>query len=253
MNNLMYFFPGKHGVTDALLRECALSQIVEDTVAETREVIGGPGGQAGVCVVFRRADSESVRVAYDGAAQHWEECAGGAYWIGYWRDVVPGPQDLARDVQVAGHLVELADGREWIIPLVRQFDGGTAVPQVIKFRADGSVEHDINPKYSEFYSRGMQVWESVAQDNKWGPSEEWILDTAIEALTVNYHVGKWEVSALGLLDTRNTTLVVQAIVDGPTYKRWTDLKKNAELPLDSFSLSDGSMDSSQDTDPPAQT
>jgi len=253
MSSLIYFFPGKHAATSDVVREVGLSAVLDGTTAAWREVSNGPGEKSGVCAVFRRAGRDEERVLYDEAAQHWEECAGGAYWIGYWRDAVPGPQDLARQVQVAGHGVELADGREWLIPLVRQFDGGTAVPQVIKFRADGSVEHDINPKYSTFYERGMQVWESVAQDNKWGPSEQWILDTAIEALTVNYMVGKWEASVLGLLDTRNVSLIVQAIVDGPTYKRWADLKKNAELPLDSFSLSDGSMDSFQTTGPPAQT
>lgn len=253
MNHLMYFFPGKHGVTDALLRECGLTQIVEGTESETREVIGGPGGQAGVSVVFRRADSESVRVAYDGETQHWEECAGGAYWVGYWRDAVPGPQDLARKVQIDGHMVELLDGNQWRIPLVRQWDGRTGLPCRIKLDPSGQEIQSVNPKHEPLYARVMSELERLTSGENYTLSNTDMMDIAAQSLCANYHMGKWEASALGLFDTQNLRLVFDALIDMDALRKMQDAQKKTQSASDTSSSCDGLEEICQDTRQLAQT
>lgn len=253
MSHLIYFFPGKHGVTDALLRDCGLSQVIEGTVAESREVLNGPGDKSGVCAVFRRTSDSDVRVLYQESAQHWDECAGGAYWIGYWRDAVPGPQDLARQVQIDGHMVELLDGNQWRIPLVRQWDGRTALPCRIKLDPSGQEIQSVNPKHEPLYARVMHELERLTSGEEYTLSNTDMMDIAAQSLRANYHMGKWEASAIGLFDTQNLRLVFDALVDMDALRAMQDAQKKTQFASDTSSFCDGSEEDCRDMHPLAQT
>lgn len=212
---MLYFFPNEKGIPgasgkDALLRRCGLREVIGDTSMPYRQS-SGPGGHAGI-VVDTSADERAI---IDMTAQTWTECAGGAFWYGYWTERKPGPNELGRRSQVDGHLVRLSDGNDWLVPLVRAISGGTKLPRVIRFTPDGRTVLDVHSGYQAFYDMGMTVWDEFLLRERYAENLDSLLPVTIAALTVNYRVGKWEAGALGLIDTQNILQIAHAIIDGP--------------------------------------
>jgi len=213
-----------------------------DRQPTSREQIGcGPSGKSGV--VFADPDRMGAGgIGYYPDQQTWEavpvEEGEPVLWIGFWNDNRPSPQDLARKEQVTGPRVRLADGQEWMVPLVQHWeeDGKRcALPQVVKRLAKGTwVCGEIVPKYRAIWEASQRFWgvlmsmyEAAAGGDRTEDYQfDGLYDFASELLGLNYAIGPLEVSALGLFtsDDMAQNVILQAI-SWPVLMDW--LKKNA--------------------------
>lgn len=240
MNGFLYYISGKtREITADEIKECGLGYAIpaEKTAGG---VMAGPDGKNGVIL----ADARRVlahRVQYKADEQTWRRVPGTAgSWVGMWNDGVPGPADLARDKQLAGHYVTLGDDREWLVPvargLVENEDAGrlewyTALPQRRELNDAGEwVSGDVMPKYGPLWDLACRLFDHTCGYSKsinvftFSGAD----DGAALALGYNYAgLGRAEVSLLGLFDETICKEVLEMVIDWPV---WSDFLKKKLQP-----------------------
>lgn len=225
---LLYFLPEVLVVT---ARNChdhysnfGLSNVLTGANLECRTVECGPTTKHG-CVLAECQGG--ARIGFYPKLQEWSEVAGGAYWIGYYRDAKPGPDDLGRAEQYGGHAVRLADGNEWLVPIVRLAGGDTGLPKAVKWGKDGALIQTVLPQYAELCIHGEELAEQVLENGVIDGDIDYLASLCVSALALNYRISKWETSALSLFTTPIIQSVLEAMIDVPTALYWmSQLKKN---------------------------
>lgn len=252
MSGLVYYIPGRTSIERPDLAALGLDAVWGVGLAQCQCSRGPDGaGAGGVCIGYAPDDPAGAppRVGYYPEDQEWSAAAGGAYWIGFEKAARPRPQDLARQSQLMGHEVELADGARWLVPVARRYTGGSPLPQTIRLAADGSAVMEIAPAFRAFSAEVEKLFPAFIHGNfpalagpepaggrpvyTWADRLRW----CATALGLNYRIGPWELSALGLLTTEAAKAIERAIIDWPSVEAEIDAlsKKN------SASRSDGSI------------
>jgi len=130
-------------------------------------------------------------------------------------------------------VVTLADGNEWLVPVARAFAQGVRLPAAMRLGPNGEILYEILPRYMGFAARVERFWAEFFEALSAEPAaagasgrepsgsitERELFDLAVEALGLNYLLGQWEVSHLGLLSTLALPIVLRAIIDVPTVER----------------------------------
>lgn len=232
MGALLYFLPEVKGGVSALatasngrLVSYGLADMLGENVS-TRGADAGPSGTHGLVVSH---SGRATQIGYWPDRQTWSEvpaCEGRlAAWIGFATDSPPGPDDLARDEQVGGHMIKLGDGREWLIPIARAFPDDSPIDEILRIGPNGELVKAPLPKYAAITADADRVWrmmESANDDPNQIPSEDAIIPDldciaiATRALAINYRVRTQEVSALDLILRSTVMPVLLALIDYPT-------------------------------------
>lgn len=175
-------------------------------------------------------------------------------WVGVENDAPPTPQDLRRPALVRGYDIELLDGREWHVPVIRTPWDATHLPQAMLF--------DEHHKYSEpLLSQYQPVFDAFSEVVSWFMGGEFLLANrprALElntlALGLNYRYGAHEARLLKLISTVNYLDVLAAAIDWPKVLEISAEKKTASdaAPPPSNTLL-GPADGSPATDPVGET
>lgn len=225
---MLYYFPRVLTVTAKNCHDYfdrfGLSEILDGINLECRGVDSGPDGLNG-CII---SETPGARIGYYPDDQEWCESENGAYWIGFFKTAKPCPNDLARKEQYGGHLVKLADGSEWLVPVVRILCGGTSLPQAVKWGKNGEIIQEILPQYVELCRVGEEISEHVLEHGTISGTTEYLANIAVSALQINYKIGKWEASALSILTTTNIQKIIEAMIDVPTALAINELEKKNE-------------------------
>ena len=230
---MLYFHEtSSHIITYKKAVELGLGYAFETPSIGSVQVDGGPGNKAGV--IFS-ASSESKLIRYKPDLQVWEPYPGkDGLWFGYWKDNRPAPDDLLRRKPKDGHLVELCDGREWLIPVARAVDGTSPLPRALKNDGTNWLVGDVKEAFKDYFARACQLWDVMFPDEGEVSGEDRIItiagaaDLCVIALSINYRVSVAEVSLLELLDTETYTAVCKAVVDYPALEAMVKKNKIAE-------------------------
>ncbi len=276
----LYFIPDADAVTEAMLAELGLAEIIGSH--QCGRLPGpGPGGSAGMLVASTEGTPADLR--YVEAEQVWFPPAADdpdcprEYWLGYWKDSPPTPEDLARADQVAGVGVRMADGREWLAPIARRYVGAGEheVPLPRRYRLDretGQVAIRVLEQYRRLWVLSDRLAEvfldpflGLGEDA--GPpgdgqaadggrlemtnGEAW--DAVGVILGANYRVGYWEALALELMDDRCIKELFLVVIDFQSLVALAEglAKKNGAD--DSSDGNSGGGDSTPPTGPPGRT
>lgn len=242
MAGFLYYLPGQETLTLDAARSSGWAYALEGPEIFARGVARGPeGGERGI--VF--ADPKRVeqgRIGYYPDRQTWRAYPGRpGVFAGFDREQPPEPADLARETQLDGHLVKLADGREWLAPCARgQTDDDhapqwyCALPGEITVNDDGRwIRGDVLPQYAELWRRAQVFWDEFAAAVLGGEkpteemSDEQLSDLALYCLSLNYVIGKAELRHLKLFDVEARSRVLGALVDWPTLRDWLKKKRQA--------------------------
>ena len=191
---------------------------------------------------------------------------GGQYrWVGKYAGPV-APESLARRDQLGGHWVTLADDQEWLCPVARSFSSDDGPPRWLRQLPSAvNIDDDGNWIISSVVDRYAHLWEiaekwfqawSGAEASEAGENGKTTvefdfsggLDAALTCLQTNYRLGKAEAVLLGLFDHMTPRVVLNALIDEPTYMDWFQ-KKSREESAGSNTAA-GSVVSTQATDPP---
>ena len=222
MGYFLYHIPDIATVGQAALDRVGLSHLAGMALDKT--VSPGPLGN-GMLFTARTKwrkpkDGEDAppdpRVQYRPDAQMWFRAGpDGPFSFGYWNDDPPTPDDLLRnpvDIPPTAVGITMADGRDWYIPQAE------LAPVQYQLQADGTVGES-----PEAVDRA--VWE-LARDVAGHFMSEHVLsveDCAARsacAFTRCYHVGLWELHALGVLSGSTLKSVCMVV---------TGLKKIREI------------------------
>lgn len=229
MGQFLYLLPGK-GPAKALVENYGLADRIgpEPTPRGLPEGIGIKDGK--LCHAREESDEEieavivglGKKLGFFPEQQTWERVElpdVEPYWIGWFTGDVPEPDGLVRDPIVNGHMVEMGDGKEWLIPIARSFrEGVTCLPENLRMGASGELERHVKASYRALFERASEIAGQAYNQGYFEIDEEEGFVLAVDALAVNYRVSIAEVNALGLMDTQTRHAVLRALIDGPTYE-----------------------------------
>lgn len=262
MNPILYFLPTpKQAIEPADLKAAGLSYAHEDGVGvHSRRTTSGPEGQVGLIFALG-TDLRTQDLAYKPEEQIWRRIPGGDAWAGIWKDRKPGPLDLVRKRVYGNQTVRLLDGNEWIVPRCYAFrarpDRTDSLPRVFDLDENGELVGKIHPDYDALFDKGMRSYlhyiGALKESDAMTVAE--VTDNAVDALAVNYRLGRTEaIALLGLLGTDEIWLVMRAMIDADEIDHWIIQQKAAEHPTEpasASSTSSGGTDDSRSTSSPS--
>jgi len=251
MAGLLYYLPGK---TRAISPKEVVAAGLDYAFERRRDTTGprftatpvrnGPDGKEGVVL----ADSPSVpRIGYFQDEQTWRQIPGTEAWVGMFANDRPKPDDLARREPLPGHPVVLGDGQTWIVPAARNasaVDGQVlfleAIPRALDLDDDGKwIPGEPLERYRplwEAVTKYLAVLTEVVADETDEAFRFEIDDQGpIDALAVNYRLGRAECVLLGLLTWGGPyfRLILEAVIDLPGFEA---IKKKQDLDTESSEL-----------------
>lgn len=193
----------------------------------------GPGGSSGCILAALPPDKQPpLRLGFYPDFQQWTrfEGPGGATWVGLDTEHPPTAEELARPKQFDGYEIELA-GQQWKIPIIRDPLGGTRLPRDWIVGAGGEVDERIQASYLDLWNEFVSVVDLFFNPADDSPAGVFRLDRAVamrrclQAIGLNYRVGRFEQNLLGLVNADNWSSVLAATVDLWTF--W-DLHRGAQ-------------------------
>jgi hypothetical protein len=197
----------------------------------THQVIAnGPDGGGGIIFAGGIYHDRTNRVGVYHDQQTWQKIPGGNLWLGWYRDELPGPTDLARSKMVAGREVLLGDGNQWTVPVAIAFVDGSdgllhrqnMLPAKMAIGDDGAwTVGDVVPNYAALYEVAKSWWDrddgvTIADATNW----------CCTALATNYRISAVEASVLGLFDTETYKQILDVVIDFETLARRQTEKKS---------------------------
>jgi hypothetical protein len=211
MSGIMYFVPGPSTIDEEKCKKLGLGYVMNGgpSFAGIQGDPTGSGKGPGVVFTFTEAFLQ------DAGKCVWEKLPDADIWAGYNPADPPKPADFAREKQIDGYPVELADGNQWLIPVARAIDGASPMPKRLVWKPEGWQTGDVLPAYKDLFGHACRVWDCLI-----GASETDIAipdgaDVAAMALAINYRLGRTEISLLGLFDTKSMGQVLRMLVEWP--------------------------------------
>tara|TARA_R110000824_G_scaffold277677_1_gene465888 strand:- start:117 stop:869 length:753 start_codon:yes stop_codon:yes gene_type:complete len=234
MAGMLYFYPNKDELSREDIEAVGLDYAIDKSPAVVQAIgTGTPAKTTGS--TFANGGMPKMNMAN----QTWAKMVGtkklldAELWCGY--ETRPTPEDLKRESMIAGNEVTLADGNKWMIPLVRDAEGSTRLPQFLSPSEDGDGSWmvggmtDVHQHLWDGCGKFMEF--SLSSMSEDGEVEfEWdeLLDVAADLISANYRVGKDEIGSLRLCSVADAIEILKASVDWHELERRIDeaAKKN---------------------------
>lgn len=246
-------FPGER-VDREVLRKLGMADLWRDTLADkavdwlATEWLSNktPGNTPGMFVSALPVESHRpprTVTQFDDGSWRWLAGENGV-WLGIDTLAPVKPEDVERRNQYKGHWVELADGNEWLIPVIRRpvwgqktiktddgedrqvdgfLDGIPRLSQIMTMDpATRRVTRSIRPVDQRIWDWSASFYPLVYSDgfNQTAPlpQDEETFAFAASLLAMNYRVGLAEINAWQLFEDRVLIPVIQAAMDLPWIK-----------------------------------
>lgn len=155
----------------------------------------------------------------------WRKIPGKEAWIRQLGETTPECVARKSGTALEGFPVELADGRQWVIPRALAWHTLSqpvmVLPRTDRLGDDGKwVPGDVLPQYKQLWHAVERL---ISQSSEVSYQEE--VDSVVTALSVNYYVDAIECDMLGVLSIQHRASVWAAVMDTHGFD---DLKKKAE-------------------------
>jgi len=173
-------------------------------------IVHGPDGKSG-CYVYPIPQTGNLprTHGYDPETQEWEDCDG--YWLGIDTENRPTPPELIRPTVVSGYEYRLVDDWEWICPVLRRPNGTPNIPQSWGENGQEFVEK-VLIQWEWAWKLSEKIWNVFIGEEDIERPEAW--DICCQLLSINYRIGKHEITKLGLVTSNNYVQIFQAAVEG---------------------------------------
>jgi hypothetical protein len=133
------------------------------------------------------------------------------------------PRHFARDQQTFGMKVELADGHDWMMPTIYSRTGKCLLQPALTLDLDGNLVEVESIHQQSTTERFRELFDVVHGIHTGTIEMETIecvrvlIRGAIDALSMNYHIGPQEAGLLGLLNEVNSLPAASAVVNYDLY------------------------------------
>lgn len=268
MPGFVYYVPQSKRAALKLeqVRELGLGYAFEDR-ATSAVVTRGPDDGQGLIVGDPARVAEN-QLGYFRDRQRWLKVPPGlpgheaGAWVGCSIETPLEPAHLAREQQLQGHWVRLADGKRWLAPVARKslptddepFRYTVGLPHVAGVDEAGQwTATNVVARYAPLWQTAIQFWDALLHaDIKEETGEKVLtfsgaLSSAVLALSANYRIGTVEATMLGILTLQHAVEVLEALVDYPTVREWLKKKQPADA---GPSIESGPVVATPDTCPP---
>lgn len=244
MSAPLYFFPklrlaelAENGtLSPSVLKRYGLDAILHDVGPVSghcaNDLTGkGPGDDSGTMFCTNTEGKIPHRAGYSPDFQRWQLVRKDPdLWIGIDNEHPPTPKDLVRPRVTDGHNVELSDGHNYRVPVIRSPMRRTGLPEDMYLDADGEFKIELKPEYQQLWDDTGVIWDFFYDDE---PDEAAvllysdILRHCLDFVGLNYRYGRYEQSVLRLIDRTDAVWrgVLQAAVDWPMVVAEVDAKK----------------------------
>lgn len=205
------YIPNQRGDAAKLLKTVGAEWALDPVVKPVAAVVAGtgPDGGSGTLVGFEHRDQVNPAVVIRRVLpdrQEWQPAApdvdgpAGRYWLGVWRQHMPMPEDLQRAHVCDGLPLPLADGNEWIVPVVDN------LPKRLKLDRSTGKEFEVPlEEYQRLTDRTREIFEAVMTEDNRTPLARMVdalgvsaMHYATEALAASYRIDINLVDTLGL-------------------------------------------------------
>lgn len=217
MRRFLYYIPGMPGVSPRVLANLGLldrftatggagGSLIEHCVTAVND---GPRGAGCIVAVGTQPPAVSPDSQW-AAAESFHVCV---------EDLLPRPQDLERELGIAGPDITLADGQAWRVPLIRRWDPprlehASNLPKTLRPTfADGKTTFSarVKPEFASIDALADRIFKAFSEETTM-PLDQACAD-AVELLAVNYRLGIQEAGLLGILDEETTVRVLSLSID----------------------------------------
>lgn len=156
--------------------------------------------QHGTLIAWRRP-GKNERMHYNANEQTWipalknGEAEAGRYWVGFWNDSPPTPEDLLRPYSHRGETVELGDGNHWRFPVIQ------SLPHTAIASDDGTWRFQLQRQYHDLSLEAQQMAKRELEGA--GHQYSTVANFVMRGLSQNYRILPEVVSHLELFSTEN--------------------------------------------------
>lgn len=208
---------GRYGLLDRFER-LPKGELYQFTISPVDAGPDGGTGRGGCIVALGGVPS-----VYAPGTQTWAEAMGAngeTFWAGLDADW-PQPEDLCRERIITGHHALLADGKQWRVPMLHQWDVAACrhVPNLpTTFRPKPGMlgqppERLVMPAYTHADEMGKQIFDAFMAQRTLRADEAF--DLAVRLLAFNYRLGAVEAGMLGIFDETAIRRVLGLAIDEP--------------------------------------
>lgn len=198
MAQFLYYLEKLAGATMDDIRRVGLDYAFDSDDFE-RMQSSGPDGSRGLLI-----GNDKQKLGYYPEEQVWVSCNGGKYWMGYYEDQLPRPEDLKRDKVVSGLPVELTDKNEWELPQATVLASCLCA---LEFR-----------KMAEYWDRVFQAFQYgnglITEETILSNEEE--IEIGVYCLHLNYRVSGYELDVMNILDAESLLTIFLTFIDAPS-------------------------------------
>lgn len=239
MAGFLYFSPDVVSANPGEYPHPDLDSILGGSSVSVREILTeGPGDNKGCLFTMTKAmgkkaepDSDKkgsrLKLRHQPGSQTWVESLTGKYWVGIDHEHPPTARDLERPQVISGYFLETKHGN-FTVPTARILSEGCEIPHDRIFGVNGTISREVCQEYQSICAKADRVWDATKWQNKElfakkdepEPDEVVLSDLegtqiALEALALNYHLGKDECNLLHLLGDDSVARVMWFLVDLP--------------------------------------
>lgn len=264
MTSFLYYLPGhaKEMISPEEIAKAGIGYVFEKNGGATVNALhaSGPDGGMGA-IITDPLRIEPGRNQFKPAEQTWLKNEAAGYWVGMWNEDKPGPEELIRTKPLSGEWLELADERQWFVPIARRWsesddpkrylDSNCNLPRPLTFGVDKAY-------MGKPFKRYAALWCICEADLRLNTKSETESDraifcgagafAAIAILQANYAIGASEVEMLEMFSQDTPREILNVFNDWATYNAIVEKKTRTQS--DSPPSSSGPEDAPPSIDQP---
>jgi hypothetical protein len=247
MTSFLYYVPGHQAemISHEQIIKAGIGYVFDKPGDVTVNLLrsSGPDGKSGA-IITNPLRIEPGRNQFKPDLQMWlPPAVEGGVWVGMWNDAQPGPENLQRRKMLRGRTLELADEREWMIPIgcrwsesdntEQWFRLSCALPAPLAFGANDVFLSKPFERYAQLWAiceidARRQSGGEVSDAERSLVSGVGAVFSAVKVLAANYAVNTAEVELLELFNQDTPREILDVFCDWETWDELAE-KKTAEF------------------------
>lgn len=212
MAHYQIYIPGKRGQNPQNLADVGLADFVDNSNWMDEPI--GPDDNGGCLVSWPTPQQVAAGfgMIYQPDRQDWlpavafDGLPAGRYWIGFWKDADPTPDELARAYRYKGRKCQLGDGNGWLFPEPNE------LPSEMIRDDDGSWKFELQRRFHD-YALDCDQWltKLATSDDVTTINYYDVADFVEKSLRLNYRITSEVVNRLRLFTRDNIATPLLAV------------------------------------------